>query len=423
MKGPFSFWTFFGLTLWIDIITLAYHKIVNRGRGDFIPGEEVAGKVSVLIPAHKEECDIQKTIHAIYREKYPIKKVIVIGDYFSDKTEQQVRKLSRVYGNLFYLKCPDKSKAKKINFAVANAGNLGDFVYVRDVRVRGENECIQRMMKYFNSEDVGAVTSYGYLRSPKNFISRSYFYGKAWINEIGRFRKHAQEIRKAVFVICGASTIYRYSVLKEIPVPHRSKTEDTYHTWLLQLHGYRVRVADDAIVSAPDIDGKKLEGIKAQIKQSYRWNSGTIQCLYSGESLHKNKRLFYSTILPGFIESVMYTLPLALLPILFFVLPAFALGFLIGDTVFSLLGTLIFIPKSFVRTLIHYPQIVFFKYINSLVFLVSFFSTSVQAVRKQTFKWSNEWDPPQTHTIVSKVMRRTVSRISDTGTEIALHNP
>ena len=391
MKGPFSIWPFFGLTLWIDVFTHLFKPDNEKRINPYNPLKEI----SVIIPLHKEsEETLKRTISSVYKEKYPVKNIIICGDSQSIITAEFLRGFRKK--NLHYVISPYTSKARKINYIVEKFDKgLGEFIYVIDCGTRVEQGCIEKMISCFNNGKIATVTSYGRVNTPRNFLSRSYFYGKAWINEIGRFRKSAQEKRGALFVICGASAIYRKAVLKKIPIPSRSKTEDTYYTWLLQENGYRIRVADDAVVSAPEVDGKGLSGIKGQIKQSYRWSSGTMQCLFlEGKALFKNKRLAYSTILPGFLESIMYAVPLFLLPLIFFIFPWFALGFLIGDTVFSLLGTLIFLPKKFWKTLAHYPQIMFFKYVNAGIFFIAALSVTFQAVFGITGKWNNEWTSP-----------------------------
>lgn len=394
MKGPFSIMSFFGLTLWIDVITHIMRK-KERRINPYIPKKEV----SVIIPIHAEPwAYVEETVNHLYIEKYPLKNVIVCGDSKSINIEKKFYELSKKYDNFYYVRSPFQSKAKKINFVVKSQKRLlGDFVYVRDCRVIGREDCIEKMISYFNDEKVAAVTSYGRVNKPRNFLSRSFYYGKDWVNEIGRFRKNAQEKRRAVFVICGASTIFRTRVLEEIPVPSKSQTEDTYYTWKLQNKGYAIRVADDTIVVAPDVDGKKLDGIKGQIKQSFRWTSGTMQCMYNeGRGLFKNRMLAYSTILPGFIEAVFYSIPLVFIPLLFFISYKFALGFLIGDAFFSFLGTLIIMPRKFISTVIHYPQIFFFKYVNSVIFLVALAIVTTQAMFGRHAQWSNEWTPPAT---------------------------
>ena len=197
--------------------------------------------------------------------------------------------------------------------------------------------------------------------------------------------------------------MYRTYVLRQLPIPHGTKTEDTHYTWKLQTAGYRIRVADDAVVSAPEIDGRGLNGLKGQLRQAYRWSSGTMQCFYKeGHNIPNNKRLFFSTILPGFLESITYSIPLVTLPLILWWLPVYGWGFLIGDTVFSLLGTLVFIRKKFFKTLLHYPQVFFFKYLNALVFLYAVVRVTADAINGKTRDWHNEWVPLQTDYVRAK---------------------
>jgi peptidoglycan-N-acetylglucosamine deacetylase len=401
MKGPFSVWTFFGLTLWIDIISW-FSKFGKRPRR--VDPYKPKRSLSVIIPAYKEEKHIAETISSLYEERYPIKNIIVAGDIYSKNMREVVLTLARYHPNLLYSECPKISKAQKVNYVVANMRPfLGSFVYIRDARVRGRKDTIEKMMSYFFSEKVAAVTSYGKLSRPRNLLSRAYYYGKSWINEVGRFRKDAQQRRKAVFVICGASTIYRTSVLHSIPLPRKTKTEDTHYTWVLQRKGYLVRVADDAVVSAPDIDGDGFKGLISQLKQSYRWTSGTMQCFYlEVRNLRKNKRLFYTTILPGFLESIMYSIALVFSPLMLMISLPVGLGFLTGDAAFSLIGTAVFLPRKFFKTVLHYPEILFFKYLNAIVFLAALFITTTESVKKET-NWTNEWIPPPTEIVNAEI--------------------
>ncbi len=391
MKGPFSVWVF-GVTLWIDLITVFLYKFKRKKK--MVLRKSVPA-VSVIIPAHKEFPEnVVLTIKSLYAEGHPLKNVIVCGD--GNAAEKNViETLRKIYPNLMYIESKERSKAKKINFVAQKYPNmLGEYVYVRDCKVLSENNCVQRMVAQFTEDDIVAVTSYGYLKKPKNFLARSYFYGKDWVNELGRFRKRAQEKRNAMFVVCGASTMYRTSVLRKFPIPNKSKTEDTHYTWFLQMQGMKVRVADDAVVYAPDVDGKWGKGIRNQLKQAYRWNAGTVQCFFlEWRNIGKNKKLAYTTIIPGFIEAIVYSIALVMFPVLFWIHPYLLIGFLVGDLFFSLLGTLIFARKKFWSTLFHYPQILFFKYLNALVFMIALVRVTYQRMRKQTGKWSNEWTP------------------------------
>lgn len=384
-------WPLFGITIMIDLLT----HLIYRNKPKRIDPYNPVRFVSVIVPVHKEGINIEPTISSLYSERYPLKNVVVCGDPLSSETGAVVKKLCSKYPNLIYIECPQLSKAKKINYIVKKMKDiLGEFVYIRDARVIGKVDCIEKMVTYFNTDKVAAVTSYGRLSAPKNFLARSYYYGKAWIDEIGRFRKKAQEKRKAVFVLCGASMMFRTRVIQQILIPSKSKTEDTHYTWILQIKGLTIRVADDAVVSAPDVDGKNFQGIRNQLKQAYRWISGTLQCFYlEARNIPRNKKLFFTTVIPGFAEATIYSIAIILFPIFLFIAPTLVLGFLIADTLFSLGGTLVIIPKKFVKTIIHYPQICLFKYLNSLVFMSSIFVVCIELIIGKTKNWSNEWRP------------------------------
>src|SRR3989338_8799468 len=117
MKGPFSFWAFFGLTLWIDILThIIYPKKENR-----IDPYKPVRNVSALIPVHKEPRDyIEKTILGFFKERYPIKNIFICGDLESKAAKEVYEKLSFKYKNLYYIECPNRSKARKINYLAQN---------------------------------------------------------------------------------------------------------------------------------------------------------------------------------------------------------------------------------------------------------------------------------------------------------------
>lgn len=397
MEIPATIWTFFGITLFIDIITLFLYillkPIEKKQKPEIKPKE-----LSVLIPAHLESRkDIRRTIKAVYQEDYDFNKVILCGDADSQGMQELVDNLSFRYPNLTYVESPERSKAKKINYVAQKIPDIGKYLYVRDCRVIGERDCISKMLSHFTSDRVAAVTSYGTVTAPRNFLARSYHYGKDWVNSIGAFRKIAQEKRRGVFVVCGASTIYRVDILKKIPMPSVTKTEDTHYTWTLQMHGYKVNVAHEATVTAPDVDGSWLNGIRNQVKQTYRWNTGTVQCIYAERSkLNKSKALLYTTIVPGFFEALTYSMAVIMIPVLFYFARNFAIGFLIGDAVFSLAATLIFLPKDFIKTIFHYPQIMFYKYLSAIIFITAVLMVSMQVLTGRSKRWTNEWRPLKT---------------------------
>ena len=85
MKGPFSLWAFFGLTIMIDLATHVYHPKKYHRINPYDPIREV----SLIIPAHKEPVEyIEKTILSIQTENYPLKSIIICGDSESKGAEK-----------------------------------------------------------------------------------------------------------------------------------------------------------------------------------------------------------------------------------------------------------------------------------------------------------------------------------------------
>ena len=391
MNFTITFWTIFGVSIWIDLLTALIFLFIKKKKKS---QKNINKPVTVMIPVHRESLkDIEKTIISIYKEDFKLKNCIICGDSDSENIKSLVKKLSQKYKNLVYIESSEKSKARKINYIVRSKKEfLCEFLYVRDCNVQSNDNSIKDLLINFNDNKIAAVTSNGYVEPPKNFLGRSYHYGKEWINKLGWFRKLQQEKRQAVFVVCGASTLYRTSVLRKIPIPDTTKTEDTHYTWKLQIEGYKIAIAKETKIFSPDVEGKYFKGLFKQIRQSYRWSSGTVQCLYiERKNLSKNKKLLYTTIIPGAIEALTYSIALVLLPLIFFISPTFFWGFIIGDTFFSLLGTILFTPKRLLHTIFHYPQIMFYKYINASIFLTALITVTFQRIFYKNTRWSNEW--------------------------------
>ena len=59
MKGPFSIWAFFGLTIWIDVLTHLIYRFKKRNQR--IDPYQPVREVSVIIPAHGDLLYLDET--------------------------------------------------------------------------------------------------------------------------------------------------------------------------------------------------------------------------------------------------------------------------------------------------------------------------------------------------------------------------
>ncbi|MBS3114453.1 glycosyltransferase family 2 protein [Candidatus Woesearchaeota archaeon] len=409
------------ITMSIDIGTLAYYWTKNKLRRGSRKNEfeDVSGlynesdsidaliskkpkkDVTVVISAHGEEKTIEKIVLDVFKQTYPIKN-IYISDSNIDNTSRIINKLSKEFPNVYYWsKDGVIGKAEKINCLVRDTNvDLGYYVYLKDSSTKLAPDVLEKLVSGFTDENVAAVTSFGFVTPPDNYLAKYFHYGKEWVNKLGKFRKTAQQYRRAMFVVCGASFMVRSDILKNIEIPIGTKTEDTAYTWRLQEEGYKVGVVQDAVVSAEDVTT-----LESQLKQSFRWHTGTWQNLY----LHKKdlfgphskaKALAYSTILPGFIESTLYTATFVSLPIIYYFSPDFVEYFLIGDTALSFASPLISMPlggnpeetpKEFFKTLRHYHQITAYKAMSSALWLSSGVKVAYDILSGKSEKWTDTW--------------------------------
>lgn len=354
--------------------------------------------VSVIVPAYNEEGSIERTVRSLYNQTLRPKNVIVIDDCSTDATpEVCLRLLVELRTDFIYVRREKNSgKASNINYIVEHfADKLGEITVINDSDTLPHKTCIEILARNFTSDNIAAVTPFGYTTAPENWLANALHYGNSWNNRIFKFRKKAQSLRGGVAVVCGACTAYRTNVLQSLPLPERTKTEDTDYTWLLQENGYKVVYNEDAIAHSSD-----LPTARGLLRQWQRWYSGTLQNLYvHGRQVLRARSLFWTTVLPATIETLPYALGVFTLPIIIAVnltmphgtIPYFSMtyvaGFLIADFLFTTIPTIIISPK-YLRRL---PEIYLYKYVASTLALYVFFRVTFEKVTGQQNKWSNTW--------------------------------
>ncbi len=344
--------------------------------------------MSVLIPIFNEAEKVVSTVECIMRQTYPVEDIYLLDDLSTDATQKICRELEKTYETVEHVRRGTKlGKAGNINALVAERGPaLGEFVLIVDGDVKLAPTCLEELMR--DCGDAAAVTGFGYTRQPAAYVPKMLYEGLYWINCVFSFRKKAQAIRKAVFVVCGALTLYRRDVLRRIPIPERTVTEDTDYTWLLQeqRHTIRYRPAARAVGSDP-------ETFRGCWKRHVRWFCGTYQCLFVHglRELNQSKALLYSTILPGFVEAIPYSVTITLLPVIALYYPDLAKGILIAD--FLLSAPFLFLHERGIwHALNHLPDIYVYKYFGSVVCLYAGLKTTIERILGWTGRWRNKWE-------------------------------
>ncbi|MBN2095311.1 MAG: glycosyltransferase family 2 protein [Candidatus Aenigmarchaeota archaeon] len=412
------------ITLTIDVLTLACHHIRVKSRkislkpkgtgylkGELRPSGRVsiseAGEVTVVISAHRESGIIEKSIRSVLRQDYPIKNIYV-SDSNLDNTWEEVEKLENILARFrkefpaiyYWSRKGITSKSEKLNALVRDPGvKLGEYVYFVDSGLKLHSGTIRKLVESIELEGAAAVTSFGYVKPPKNRAAKYFHFGKEWINRISKFRKSAQSYRRGVFVVCGASFMVRSEIARKIPIPTNVQTEDTAYTWKMQEEGYKISFAPDAIVSTGDVPT-----LQRQLRQSYRWYKGTWQVIYTRRGIFgprsKAKSLAYLSVLPGLIEATVYTVGVLLFPFLLYFYPLYAAYFLIGDTTLTFVAPVLGpalsgdsrkIPWELLHTARHYHHIMAFKFLSSALWILSFSGVLLEVLTGRSKNWGNKW--------------------------------
>jgi len=381
------------LSMSIDLITLAYSKLRRRRTTYPVTNntqKDSAGNksVSVFIPIYNEAEKIISTINAIIKQTHQVKNIFLLDDRSANRTKQICEDLKRKNSLITHVRRKKKlGKAGNINALINDLGpDLGEFLLVVDGDVNLDEKCVEELVKH--SDKAAVVTGFGYTKKPFSYVPKMLYEGRSWMNAVFSFRKRAQSIRSAVFVICGALTLYRKDVLKRVPIPERTLTEDTDYTWLLQEKGYRINYNRKA-----EAVGGNPDSFRGCWRRHERWFSGTFQNLYihGFRGLKQSKPLFYSTILPGCIEVVPYSISIAFLPVIAVYYPNIALGIIIADLILS--APFLFLHRQgFWYAVNHLPDIYAYKYFGSVSCLYAGIKTTLEKLFGRTNRWNNNWE-------------------------------
>jgi peptidoglycan-N-acetylglucosamine deacetylase len=234
--------------------------------------EEYTGKVSILVPAYNEEENIASTIDSLARNDYEDKEIIVIDDGSKDKTAQIVKDLQKIYPGLIQLiQVPNGGKAKALNVGI-NAAKGEVFVAVDGDSIF-KSDAVRMLVRHFSDKDVGAVAGKIDVINSSNLLDSmqklEYLTGQ-------NLEKRALASIGAVNIVPGPVGAWRKEyVLKAGGYKTDTLVEDQDLSYAIHNLGKKV-IFEPAAISYTETP----HTIKNFIKQRFRWNFGTLQCLW-----------------------------------------------------------------------------------------------------------------------------------------------
>ena len=236
--------------------------------------------VTLIVPAYNEEKKIALTIESLKKVTYKNVEFIIVNDGSKDNTakivEQNIKGDSRF---TFLNKKINQGKAAALNDAIAIA--KGEFVGCMDADSIVEEGIIEKVLPYFTSKKVGAVTVSVEVKNPDSFLNK--IVEIEYIIGLSLFLK-VQSFFNVVFVTPGPFSMYRKSVLEEIGgYDVENITEDLEIAYRIQKYRYLIKNCLEAKVRtvAPS-------HFKELYVQRRRWYTGGLQ------TIAKHKDMMFS---------------------------------------------------------------------------------------------------------------------------------
>jgi cellulose synthase/poly-beta-1,6-N-acetylglucosamine synthase-like glycosyltransferase len=226
--------------------------------------------LTILIPVYNEEKIIGKVLKHLRKISYPKNKlkIIVIDDGSKDKTYEIAKKYES--SNLKVLTKPNTGKAGALNFGLKHVRT--EYVAVMDGDTFLNKNSLRNCVKYFDDENVAAVTSHILVKNKKRI------WGKLQNIElmlIALVRK-AMEKMNIIYATPGPLSIYKTKILLKVgKFDEKNLVEDVEIAWRLLKKGYKIKMAFDSIVHSvyPENFGNWW-------RQRIRWGIGGIQTFF-----------------------------------------------------------------------------------------------------------------------------------------------
>jgi glycosyltransferase involved in cell wall biosynthesis len=261
--------------------------------------------LTVGITAFNEQANIKNLIKSVLRQKeisFKLKKVLVVSDGSTDKTELIVKKITDHNSKVFLI-ADRQRKGKTCRLNELYKLNNSNFLLTLDADILLSSDMeIEKMIKYFSNKKTQVVAANLVPVQPEGF----------WANVIYTIYKIWDEIRVSIndgdhiANLYGAATMLRKNFSKKVRYPTITCDEEYLYILAKQVNGFRF-AKDTQILYIPV---SKLSEYRIHTARVYKERNSLIS--YFGPNILKLHQVPFSykfkAILKYFVKSPVFTI-------------------------------------------------------------------------------------------------------------------
>ena len=226
--------------------------------------------VSILVPCHNEEDNVEEVIRQLLNTDYPDFEVIAVNDGSHDHTAALLDQLASQEARLRVVHL-SSNQGKAVALETGTRVARGEILVCIDGDALLESDAVRWLVRHFAQDPkLGAVTGNPRIRT------RSTTLGRIQVGEFSSILgliKRAQHAYGYLFTVSGVIVAFRRSAIQGIGYwSHDMLTDDIDVSWKLQTAGWRIRYEPNARVWI-----LMPETLRGLWRQRLRWATGGVQ--------------------------------------------------------------------------------------------------------------------------------------------------
>jgi len=203
--------------------------------------------ISIIITTYKEEKTLPQTIEKILEENLIDYEMLIVGP--DEETEKITKNFENKYPQIKYLKDNGLGKPTALNLAFQKA--KGDIFILTDGDVFIEKGAIEKLLKHFKDEKIGAVSG-----CPISINQRENLFGywSRFLTNAADFIRRKKS-RAGEYLVCSG---YLYAIRRDalcnregnlIKIPEDTLVEDSIISQIIWQNGYKITYEPEARVN------------------------------------------------------------------------------------------------------------------------------------------------------------------------------